>query len=219
MAHASPLDLLPSSLNKSLTPNVIYEAIQQGQWRSSHLEKLWKDFDSDKKGSSQLPSLRFGFVQPMASVTYKETLDLTLTLKCLGNERWMRLISPKYRHVPNLLAALDAAKSLELEHQPHARDSQRNALLHYYTNFSPLFGDLAGLPPTQIGICGLDPLRDEGLLYERLLRENGVTTRLHVYPGVPHGFPSMFPLAKVGRKWEADWHDGIKWLLQFGRAK
>ncbi|KAK6995828.1 Esterase/lipase/thioesterase [Favolaschia claudopus] len=86
-------------------------------------------------------------------------------------------------------------------------------------DFSPLLGDLTGLPHTQIGICGLDPLRDEGLLYERLLREHGVTTRLHVYPGVPHGFPSMFPLTKMGRKWEVDWHDGVKWLLQFGRAK
>lgn len=38
-----------------------------------------------------------------------------------------------------------------------------------------------GLPPAYIQICGLDPLRDEGFLYERLLKEAGVSTRVDVY--------------------------------------
>jgi acetyl esterase/lipase len=41
-----------------------------------------------------------------------------------------------------------------------------------------LLANHTGLPPAYIQICGLDPLRDEGLLYERLLREQGVPTRL-----------------------------------------
>ncbi|KAJ7800155.1 Alpha/Beta hydrolase protein [Mycena olivaceomarginata] len=36
---------------------------------------------------------------------------------------------------------------------------------------SPLLADYSGLPPTHLQICGLNPLRDEGLLHERLLRE------------------------------------------------
>ncbi|KAJ7805118.1 Alpha/Beta hydrolase protein [Mycena olivaceomarginata] len=59
---------------------------------------------------------------------------------------------------------------------------------------SPLLADHNGLPPTHLRICGLDPLRDEGLLYERLLREQGILTRLDIYPGVPHGFSSMLLL-------------------------
>jgi len=33
--------------------------------------------------------------------------------------------------------------------------------------------DVAGLPPTTLGICGLDPLRDDGLLYGKLLANAG----------------------------------------------
>lgn len=38
-------------------------------------------------------------------------------------------------------------------------------------NASP--ADVQGLPPTTVGVAGLDPLRDEGLLYAKLLSENG----------------------------------------------
>lgn len=33
--------------------------------------------------------------------------------------------------------------------------------------------EVKGLPPTTFGVAGLDPLRDEGLLYAKLLSENG----------------------------------------------
>ena len=44
-----------------------------------------------------------------------------------------------------------------------------------------LYPSQAGLPPTFFQIAGLDPLRDEGLLYEKLLREACVKTRLIMY--------------------------------------
>jgi hypothetical protein len=35
----------------------------------------------------------------------------------------------------------------------------------------------------------MDPLRDEGLLYEQVLREEwSVKTGTDIYPGLPHGF-------------------------------
>ncbi|KAK1825534.1 hypothetical protein LTR12_000336 [Friedmanniomyces endolithicus] len=59
---------------------------------------------------------------------------------------------------------------------------------------SPLFcpllhRNLKGLAPAYFQLAGLDPLRDEGLLYERMLREeSGVSTRLEVYEGYGHMF-------------------------------
>ncbi|KAI9870595.1 MAG: hypothetical protein M1830_004066 [Pleopsidium flavum] len=74
------------------------------------------------------------------------------------------------------------------------------------------------LPPTYFQICGMDPLRDEGLIYERVLREEcGVKTRLDMYPGLPHGFWSFFPDLKSSRKLLEDTLKGVEWLLEEGQ--
>lgn len=39
----------------------------------------------------------------------------------------------------------------------------------------------ANLPPAYIQVSGLDPLRDEGILYEKVLRNAGVKTQIKVY--------------------------------------
>lgn len=48
--------------------------------------------------------------------------------------------------------------------------------------------DHGGLPPTTVVVCELDPLRDEGLEYARLLDAAGVDVRTVTIPGAAHGF-------------------------------
>lgn len=41
-----------------------------------------------------------------------------------------------------------------------------------------LYEPLGDLPPAYFQICGLDPLRDEGLVYAQRLAEAGVSTKV-----------------------------------------
>jgi hypothetical protein len=55
--------------------------------------------------------------------------------------------------------------------------------------FSPSrAADLSGLPPTWIGVGGLDLFLDENFDYARRLIASGVSTEFHCYAGAPHGF-------------------------------
>ncbi|PCG97010.1 Alpha/beta hydrolase fold-3 [Penicillium occitanis (nom. inval.)] len=65
---------------------------------------------------------------------------------------------------------------------------------------SPLLAkDFTGFPRTFIQICGLDPLRDEGLAYATKLWGFDVPCSVVVYPGLPHGFNAFteLPAAKA----------------------
>ncbi|KAH9074270.1 Alpha/Beta hydrolase protein [Lactarius deliciosus] len=75
----------------------------------------------------------------------------------------------------------------------------------------------ANLPPTFFQICGLDPLRDDGFLYDRLLREAGCKTFVKVYPGLPHVFHADYPTLKSSEQYQSDIRTGLRWLLDGGK--
>ncbi|KAJ5690217.1 alpha/beta-hydrolase [Penicillium macrosclerotiorum] len=77
-----------------------------------------------------------------------------------------------------------------------------------------LFDSHAGIAQKAIFyVCGWDPRRDEALLFERLLREENVSTKLFVYPGLPHGFWTTCPDLEVSQSWQKDLVDGVRFLL------
>lgn len=85
---------------------------------------------------------------------------------------------------------------------------------------SPLFGAFhhpdghSALPPAYFQVCALDPFRDEGLVYEKVLREEyGIETRLDLYPGLPHAFWALCPRLKASEKARQDQVDAFGWLL------
>ncbi|KAI3392062.1 hypothetical protein diail_6291 [Diaporthe ilicicola] len=76
-------------------------------------------------------------------------------------------------------------------------------------------GGHRGLPPAYFQVCGLDPLRDEALIYERVLSEEaGIDTKLDVYPGLGHYFWTNFPLLGASRQFVEDTVKGVQWLLE-----
>ena len=100
---------------------------------------------------------------------------------------------------------------------------------------SPLLApSFARLPPTFFQVNELDPLRDDGVVYEKRLREERIPTKLILYVisrcphaasgmlltsmccryhGVGHGFHYTSPDTDTAKKLDHDAREGLRWLL------
>ncbi|KAK7460826.1 hypothetical protein VKT23_008755 [Stygiomarasmius scandens] len=142
------------------------------------------------------------------------------------------LLVPNVIHIdayPNIPEEL-RSQLLSVEQNPNAPGFGREDIEMMKNNYkalnpsdpfvSPLLAPShKGLPPAFIQVAGFDPLRDEGFLYEKVLKNNGVSTRLIVYPGAPHVIQYYFPQKEVGKKFRVDLEDGLHWLLSFSSQK
>ncbi|EOA89213.1 hypothetical protein ACJQWK_09194 [Exserohilum turcicum] len=72
--------------------------------------------------------------------------------------------------------------------------------------------DVRGMPPAMFAIAGMDPLRDEALLYAKTLAEANVPTDITLFKGVPHGH-MMFKGLKATKNFEESAEKGIHWIL------
>ncbi|EXJ76501.1 uncharacterized protein A1O5_01009 [Cladophialophora psammophila CBS 110553] len=71
-----------------------------------------------------------------------------------------------------------------------------------------------GVAPAYFQVCGLDPSRDDGLIYEKVLREEcDVPTRLDLYNGLAHCWWAMFPDLEMSQRRTKDTVNGVGWLL------
>lgn len=72
---------------------------------------------------------------------------------------------------------------------------------------------LSKVPPTYTQACGMDSIRDDALIYDEMLKEAGVKTKIDLYPGCPHGHFAFFPGLEVSNRALADIMVGMGWLL------
>lgn len=72
------------------------------------------------------------------------------------------------------------------------------------------------LPRTYFCIAGADMGRDFALIYEEVLRGVGVSTKVDIFPGLPHGFWGFFPESNFAAEFWGRSGEGLNWLLDGG---
>ncbi|KAI8940716.1 hypothetical protein NX059_001982 [Plenodomus lindquistii] len=71
---------------------------------------------------------------------------------------------------------------------------------------------LAALPPTYIATCEFDPLRDDGIVLAKALREAGAKVKEEYYAGLPHAFWYVPSLPETAQFMQ-NLFQGVQWVL------
>ncbi|GAD97391.1 hypothetical protein NECHADRAFT_6775 [Paecilomyces variotii No. 5] len=107
------------------------------------------------------------------------------------------------------------AKILNAESVRRILDSYRPDI--HSVDFSPLnipdpAAALQLMPPVYMEVCGKDPLRDDGLIYEQFLREHVVKTKVDLHEELAHG-EYVLGTSEVTWRANCDLLNGFGWLL------
>ncbi|KAI8938275.1 hypothetical protein NX059_005933 [Plenodomus lindquistii] len=123
-------------------------------------------------------------------------------------------------NVPAHLAPLYQSRSTSTS-DPVLKDLSPSAIDEIYKPDpkSPLWDPFnhpqghGGVAKAFFQVAGLDPLRDEAVLYDVKLRESGVLTRFQLYPGYGHMFWTNYPELEESARFVRDTVRGVRWLL------
>ncbi|KAJ9644333.1 hypothetical protein H2204_001685 [Knufia peltigerae] len=195
-------------------PTAVFDCYDAVLWTAKHVHNYGGD-------------LAKGFV--IAGVSAGANMAATLS-HLYRDEGFLPRLTGLYLSIPSLLAPEAVPPEYKGEYLSRQENKDapvlNSAAIKWFRDCyqddprSPLMSPFvfetghAGLPPTYFQVAGMDPLRDEALIYERVLREEcNVPTRLDLYPGLPHGFWSWWPTAGFSKKQAQDSMAGLKWLL------
>lgn len=70
------------------------------------------------------------------------------------------------------------------------------------------------LPKIYQQLCGRDVNRDEGLIFDDILKSQGGQSRVGLYVGLPHCFWLALTHLPEFKQWKKDTLDGFEWLLE-----
>lgn len=197
-------------------PTAPYDAWDSAQWLADHAPKeLGVNLSAGFVLGGVSAGANLSIVIAHKALKEKLAAPITGIWACVPPTLSEEVVPDEYKELwlsreQNAAAPLLSSRELELvelAYQPDATSEE-------FTPFSPqALKSFAGIPRTYIQVAGLDPLRDDGLIYGKALRKHDVETRLDVYPGLPHAHFSVLPALESSARSRTDTVVGIGWLL------